>query len=112
MLTEDDTLELELRRTDEAALQEFLRLVVPLAALFAVIQTIAGAVLRDGSMLVVALLIALYGGCLAYARAQFALGRTQASVAWVSGGLLVPSLGGLMLQPTMLPTMVLLPLMS
>jgi signal transduction histidine kinase len=111
-LTEHGTLEHELRGTDEAALHEFLRLVVPLAALFAVIQAVAGGVLRDGSMLVVALLIALYGGCLVYARELFDRGRVQASVGWISGGLIVPSLGGLILQPSMLPTIVLLPLMA
>lgn len=89
-LTEHGTLEHELRGTDEAALHAFLRLVVPLAAVFAVIQAVAGGVLRDGSMLVVALLIALYGGCLIYARELFDRDRVQASVGWISGGLIVP----------------------
>jgi signal transduction histidine kinase len=111
-LTVHGTLEHELRGTDEAALHEFLRLVVPLAAVFAVIQAVAGGVLRDGSMLLVALLIALYGGCLIYARELFDRGRVQASVGWISGGLIVPSLGTVILQPSMLPTIVLLPLMA
>ena len=109
-MTTGDTLEHELRATDEAALHEFLRLVVPLTALFAIAQAAAGAVLHDGSMLVVALLISLYGGCLIYARELFDLGRVQASVGWISGGLVVPSLGVLILQPALLPTVVLLPL--
>jgi signal transduction histidine kinase len=111
-LTDDDTLEHELRGSDEAALHEFLRLVVPIAALFAIAQTIAGAVLRDGSMLTVGLLIALYGGCLIYARDLFGRGRVHASVAWISGGLVAPSFGGIILQPTLLPTMVLFPVMA
>jgi signal transduction histidine kinase len=111
-LTGHGTLEHELRGTDEAALYEFLRLVVPIAALFAVIQAIAGGVLRDGSMLLVALLTALYGGCLIYARELFDRDRVQASVGWISGGLIVPSLGTVILQPSMLPTIVLLPLMA
>ncbi len=111
-LTEDGTLQQELRGTDEAALHEFLRIVVPLAALFAIIQAVAGGVLRDGSMLLLALLIAQYGGCLIYARDLFDRGRVQASVGWISGGLIVPSLGGLILQPSMLPTIVLMPLMA
>ena len=111
-MTEHGSLEHELRGTDEAALHEFLRLVVPLAAVFAVIQAVAGGVLRDGSMLLVALLIALYGGCLIYAREFFDRGRVQASVGWISGGLIVPSLGTVILQPSMLPTIVLLPLMA
>jgi signal transduction histidine kinase len=111
-LTEEGTLEHELRGTDEAALHEFLRIVVPLAPLFAVIQAVAGGVLRDGSMLLLALLIALYGGCLIYARDLFDRGRSQASVGWIAGGLIVPSLAGLILQPSMLPTIVLMPLMA
>jgi hypothetical protein len=40
-LTEHGTLEHELRGTDEAALREFLRLVVPIAALFALMLGLA-----------------------------------------------------------------------
>lgn len=111
-MTEGETLEHELRTRDEAALKEFLAFVVPLAALFAIVQVIAGAVVRDGSMLVIALLIALYCGCLVYAKELFERGRVQASVTWISGGLVVPTLGGVILQPMMLPTIVLMPLMA
>ena len=111
-MAEHGTLEHELRGTDEVALREFLRLAVPLTAVFAAVQAVAGGALRDWSMLLVALLIALYGGCLIYARELFDRHRVQASVGWISAGLVVPSLGTAILQPSMLPTIVLMPLMA
>jgi signal transduction histidine kinase len=109
-LTDGATEGREPGQVERAALGEFLHLVLPLAVVFAVLQTAAGLWLRDTSMQVVALLIVLYGGCLFYAKTLFDRGRLRASVGWIAGGLVVPTLAGMLLQPSMLPLGALLPL--
>jgi signal transduction histidine kinase len=102
----------ETAQGEEAALGEFLRLVVPLAVFFGSLQAVVGWWLRDASMELMALLIALYGACLLEAKVLFDQGHPRASVLWIAGGLAIPTLAGMWLQPSMLPVGSLLPLMA
>ncbi len=63
-------------------------------------------------MLLIGFMLILYGGCTVLAKVLFARGRIAASVAWVCGGLLAPSLVILVAQPALLPTLVLVPVMA
>ena len=89
-----------------------MRWLVPAVIAFAAVQVLAGIMLRDRSMLVIGVMLCLYGGCCLMAKIELAGRRPGPSVAWVCGGLVVPSIVILLAQPALLPTVVLVPLMA
>ena len=101
-----------IRTGDAEGLRQFLRWLTPLIFGFGSAELIAAAAYRDGVLGLVGACILGYGVCLLVARRPLANGRLLLAVGVIAFGLVPPDLVILALDPRMLPTLAVVPLVS
>jgi signal transduction histidine kinase len=97
---------------DAEGLRQFLRWLTPLIFGFAGAELVAALAYRDGALALVGACIVGYGICLLVARRPLSHGRLLLAVGVIAFGLVPPDLVILSLDPTMLPTLAIVPLVA
>jgi signal transduction histidine kinase len=95
-----------------AQLRQFLSWLTPLIFGFAVVETIAARVFDDGRLLAVGTMIFGYGLCLVVAIALLRSGRILGAVAVTGLGLVPPDVAILVVEPSLLATLILVPFVA
>jgi diguanylate cyclase (GGDEF)-like protein len=93
-------------------LRQFLSWLTPLAFLFAGLALVAGLVWRDRGSLRMSVLVAGYGALTVVARSQVARGQLRRAGLILGVGIVLTALSIVAIQPSLYPTLVVIPLLA